>query len=98
MEANRKLRLNHISTLHLITELSIGGAQTALLNLLKDIDRNRFSPSVACLYHGDGDTGQRIRSLRIKVTDLAMTRKLSFVSLLSFYRLLCREQPLILHC
>lgn len=97
-EVSHRLRLSHISTLHLITELSIGGAQTALFNLLEKINQNRFSSSVACLYNGDGETGQSIRSLKINVTDLGVTSSLSWLSLLSFYRLLCREQPLILHC
>ena len=39
--------------LYLITELSTGGAQVALLRLLEGLDRERFSPTVACLYNGE---------------------------------------------
>ena len=81
----------------MITELSVGGSQTALLRLLEKIDQNRFSPSVACLYDGDGETGRRIRGLSIDVTDLAMT-KTSLFSWLRLYRLLRQQRPLILHC
>jgi hypothetical protein len=43
--------------LYLITELSMGGAQQALLHLLCGLNRERFNPTVACLYNGDPING-----------------------------------------
>jgi sugar transferase (PEP-CTERM/EpsH1 system associated) len=89
--------MERISVLHLITELSTGGAQTALLHLLAGLDRDRFSPTVACLYNGDGVVAQRIRDLGIPVNDLRMTTKWRWDALYRLYRLLRRERPAILH-
>lgn len=83
--------------LHLITELSTGGAQMALWRLLKGLDRERFRPVVACLYNGDGMVAGRIRELGIPVIDLGMTAKWRLDALERLYRLLRRERPCILH-
>jgi len=86
-----------IPILHLITELDTGGAQKALLRLLTRLDRDRFSPTVACLYNGDGAVAQEIRALGIPVTDLGMTARWRLDALWRLYRLLHRERPTILH-
>lgn len=89
--------MERIGILHLITELSAGGAQTALLRLLTGLDRSRFSPAVACLYNGDGAAAQHIRALGVPVTDLGMTAKWRWDALGRLYGLLRRERPAILH-
>ncbi len=81
-----------------ITELSIGGAQTALLQLLQHLDRGYFEPNVVCLYNGDGTAGRQITALGIPVEDLGMRSKLDIRALFHLYRYLKREQPQILHC
>lgn len=86
-----------IKVLHLITELSSGGAQSALLRLLAGLDRSTFEPVVACLYHGDAAVAQQIRALGITVVDLGMTHKGRLDALGRLYQLLRREQPTILH-
>jgi glycosyltransferase involved in cell wall biosynthesis len=86
-----------ISLLHLITELSTGGAQYALLRLLEGMDRERYQVQVACLYNGDAEVALRIRALGIQVTDLGMTGKWRVDALLRLYSLLRRQQPDILH-
>jgi glycosyltransferase involved in cell wall biosynthesis len=86
-----------ISILHLITELDTGGAQKALARLLARLDRERFAPHVACLYNGDRAVAQEIRQLGIPVTDLGMTAQWRLDALWRLYRLLRREQPVILH-
>jgi len=86
-----------IEILHLITELDIGGAQKALARLLAHLDRQRFEPTVVCLYNGDKAVAQEIRQLGIPVFDLRMTAKWRFDALWRLYRLLRREHPVILH-
>jgi sugar transferase (PEP-CTERM/EpsH1 system associated) len=82
---------------HLITELDVGGAQLALLRLLAGLDRERFVPTVACLYNGDRAVAQRIRALGIPVTDLGMTARWRWDAFGWLYRLLRHERPTILH-
>ena len=86
-----------IPLFHLITELDIGGAQKALLHLLTHLDRDRFSPTVICLYNGDKAVAQEIRALSIPVIDLGMTAKWRLDAFWRLYRLLRRERPTILH-
>jgi len=88
---------SHIPILHLITELDTGGAQTALLRLLARLDRDRFFPTVACLYNGDAPVAQQICSLDIPVTDLGMTARWRWDAFWRLYCLLRRERPVILH-
>ena len=83
--------------LHLITELNIGGAEKALSRLLTRMDRDHFTPTVACLYGGDGPVADEIRALGIPITDLGMTAKWRLDALWRLYRLLRRERPTILH-
>ncbi len=86
-----------VKILHLITELSTGGAQTALLRLLTHLDRNRFEPSVVCLYNGDGEPAQQIRALDIPVIDVGMSGKLRLDALWRLYTVLRQTRPTILH-
>ncbi len=86
-----------VKVLHLITELSSGGAQSALLRLLKGLDRTRFTPSVVCLYNGDDVVAQQIRALGIAVTDLQMRGKQQLGAFGQLYRLLRQQRPAILH-
>ncbi len=83
--------------LFLITELDTGGAQKALARLLASLNRSRFKPHVACLYHGDKTVAQEIRALGIPLTDLRMQAKWRADALWRLYRLLRRQQPAILH-
>lgn len=89
--------MQKIKVTHFITELSTGGAQSALFRLLSQLDRSRFMPSVVCLYNGDGAMAKQIRELGITVTELGMTSKARLDAFGRFYRLLRQEQPLILH-
>jgi glycosyltransferase involved in cell wall biosynthesis len=86
-----------ISILYLITELSPGGAQSALLRLLKGLSRERFSPTVACLYNGDGAVAHEIRRLGIEVFDVRMHRRADLAALLRLYHHIRQSRPTILH-
>lgn len=89
--------MKKISVLHLITELSIGGAQMVLLRLLANLDHEQFSVTVACLYNGDGAVAQQLRDLGIPVIDLGMTRKWRLDAFLRLWRLFRQVRPQILH-
>jgi sugar transferase (PEP-CTERM/EpsH1 system associated) len=82
---------------HLITELSTGGAQTALLRLLRGLDQQRYQSLVLCLFNGDGRVAQEIRKLDIPVIDLGMPSKWRADALWRLYRALRQAHPDILH-
>ena len=63
--------MNQIRVVHVITALSVGGAQTALWRLLAGSDRTRFPSSVVTLSRAL-DPAERIRTLDIEVVDLGM--------------------------
>jgi glycosyltransferase involved in cell wall biosynthesis len=86
-----------VPILFLITELSTGGAQVALLRLLKCLDRDRFRPIVVCLYNGDGAVAQEICALDIHVFDARMCHKADLAALLRLYRWIRHIRPAILH-
>ena len=58
-EANTTLR-RPLRVMFIITSMHIGGAETLLLNLLRRIDRSRFSPELCCLKEL-GELGQQLR-------------------------------------
>ncbi|MBG0777280.1 MAG: glycosyltransferase [Desulfovibrionaceae bacterium] len=70
---------------HLITGLGAGGAETSLYRLLKRLDRGRFACRVTSLTP-DGQLAPRIRSLRVPVDDLGLTRSTPSLSALLFFR------------
>ena len=82
---------------YLITELSTGGAQTALLHLLERLDRQRFSPVVATYYNAQAEIGERIRSLSVSVVDLGMPVKWRLDAFDRLYRSLRSEKPALTH-
>jgi glycosyltransferase involved in cell wall biosynthesis len=86
-----------ITILYLITELDVGGAQVALLRMLKGLDRTRFSPAVACLYNGDRSIAREIRALSIPVFDARMRSRRDVPALWRLYNEIRRVRPTILH-
>ncbi len=56
--------------LHVIDSLALGGAQVVLLNLLQNVDRDRFAPEVACL-HGRGVFWDAIQSVGFPLASLS---------------------------
>jgi glycosyltransferase involved in cell wall biosynthesis len=86
-----------VRVLYLITELNIGGAERVLARLMAHLDRDRFTPTVACFYGGHGPVADEIRTLNIPVIDLGMTAKWRWDALWRLYCLLRRERPTVLH-
>lgn len=64
-----------VRVLHIITDLSLGGAERMLERLLRATDRGRFIPQVISLT-GTGVIGERIASLGIPVRSLALSPSL----------------------
>lgn len=89
--------VSRIPILYLITELSMGGAQRALLHLLTNLNRERFEPYVACLYNGEGVVAQSIRELDIPVFDARMANKADLGALIRLYQHIRSQHPAILH-
>lgn len=73
-----------VRVLHIINDLSIGGAEMTLYKLLSQADREKFDPTVISL-NGFGKLGDRIKQLGIKVEAIGM--KPSGPRLLSLLRL-----------
>lgn len=85
-----------IRVLHVIDHLGLGGAQTALLNLLKYSDRENFTHTVASL-HGMGECAAEFQAIDIRVISLSPKRwpPLYFPAL---WRLLGHERFDVVHC
>ena len=64
---------------HVITGLSLGGAEMALYRLLSAMDRERFHPAVVSL-SGDGPVGARIKGLAIPVHAIGLRPGISMAA------------------
>ncbi|MGH8046363.1 MAG: glycosyltransferase [Chthoniobacterales bacterium] len=62
-----------VRVLHIIDSLDLGGAQTALLNLVKYADASRFHHEVAAM-HGEGMFASAFRALGVPVHSLSAHR------------------------
>jgi glycosyltransferase involved in cell wall biosynthesis len=82
--------------LHVIDSFDLGGAQTALLNLLRATNRKRFEPEVACM-HGRGVFWDEFAALGIPVHSLSPS-KTSPRYVVKLVQLILMRKPLIVHC
>ncbi|MHB1025481.1 MAG: glycosyltransferase [Desulfobacteria bacterium] len=69
VSARRPTRL-----LYLIVDLPVGGAEIQLLNLVRHLDRDRYSPVVLCIGK-NGPIGEEIAKEGVPVTELGLFRK-----------------------
>jgi glycosyltransferase involved in cell wall biosynthesis len=82
-----------IRVVHVITTLTLGGAETALIRLLSNSDRTRFHNTVIALI-GDGVFAPRIAALGVEVLDLGLRRRFpNPFAVFSLARHLRRLQP-----
>lgn len=87
-----------INLVHLITDLDVGGAETTLYRLLRQVDRRRFTPSVVSLMDR-GTLGDRIEALGVQVHTVGMRRPiLAPFKLPRLWRILRTLRPDLLHC
>lgn len=85
-----------IRVLHVIDSFDLGGGQTALLNLLRAHDRDRYEPEVACM-HGHGVFWDEFARLGLPVHSLS-PRKWLPLYVWRLARLIRRRRPRIVHC
>jgi len=81
--------------LHVIDSLDLGGAQTFLLELVKNLDRGRYLPEVACM-HGRGVYAEAFEKEGITVHSLS-AGKFPPTYIPNFWRLMRSEKYGILH-
>ena len=81
--------------LHVIDSLDLGGAQTFLLGLVKNLDRDRYLPEVACM-HGKGVYAEAFEKAGIAVHSLSAS-KFPPIYLPNFWRLMRSGNYDILH-
>ena len=85
-----------IRVLHVIDSLALGGAQTALLNLVRHCDASRFEPSVATM-HGRGVFWDAFAQLGVPLHSLSPRRELPLY-VARFAGLVRSWRPQIVHC
>lgn len=86
-----------MKVLFAITNLSTGGAETVLFNLLENIDRKRFQPIVISLV-GPGEFGPKIQALGIPVVTLNMGRRFPSPKIIfRLIKLLLNIKPDVIH-
>jgi glycosyltransferase involved in cell wall biosynthesis len=84
---------NKTRILHVITGLSTGGAETMLLKLLTNMDKDRFENVVVSLTT-DGELAADIRELGISLQSLGMRRGLPAIrSFFHLVKILRKERP-----
>lgn len=81
--------------LHVIDSLDLGGAQTFLLGLVKNLDRDRYLPEVACM-HGRGVYAEAFGNAGITFQSLSAA-KFPPMYLSNFWRLMSSGKYDILH-
>lgn len=92
---------------YVVPRMSVGGAQTHLLQVLERLDRRRFSPLLCCLATDRQDSIQlldRVREMEIPILDAglrdtanSLARPHSFVQMARIARELKRRQVRIVH-
>jgi glycosyltransferase involved in cell wall biosynthesis len=79
-----------LRVMFIITSMHVGGAETLLLNLLRRIDRSRFSPELCCLKEL-GELGQQLQR-EIPVHDKLLRNKFDIRVLWRLTKLLRKRQ------
>ena len=80
-QSNRRLPLadrGPLRVMFVITSMPIGGAETLLVNLVRGMDRSRFSPEVCCLKE-PGPLGELL-AREVPVHSRQLTSKYDFAS------------------
>jgi glycosyltransferase involved in cell wall biosynthesis len=88
--------LRRLKVAHIISALSLGGAELNVFRLVARLDRTRFEPYVVCI-RGEGMLAERIRATGVPVKLLKMPSRYSPLGLLKLAQFLAREGIDIVH-
>jgi len=90
------INFKKIKICFLINCFSLGGAQTFLYNLVKNLDKNYFAVTVIAIKK-DGPLYERFQKLPITVHSLNVNSKMDLLAIFRLYKLLKKISPDILH-
>lgn len=82
--------------MHLVLNLNIGGLEWVVINLLKRLDKDRFSPSAACLLDG-GTLVNEVKKLGFELDILNKPDKLDFSAFLRLAKILKEKKIDLIH-
>lgn len=82
--------------LHIATRMAIGGAQTALLALLKNADRTRFDFAVLCTTK-EGVWARRVREMNIPLYSFNRRHQWGLREIWRLSRLIHQINPSLVH-
>lgn len=85
-----------IKICYIIGQLTVGGAEKQLYELVKGINRKRFDPVVISLSKG-GQWAEKIRELNIQMIELERRKNREFARLFRLIKLLKEIKPKITH-
>ncbi len=89
---NQKIKIAHV-----VLSLDIGGLEMLVVDMIKNLDWERFEVVVVCLRE-KGVLAREIESLGFKVYSLGNRDKLEFGSFFKLAKLLVKENVDIVHC
>jgi L-malate glycosyltransferase len=89
--------MEKIKVLHIVLSLEIGGLEQVVLNLVRNLDRKRFEPAVACL-NERGALADELLKLGIKVIQVnPMSARFSFLFPMELVKIIKQEKVDIAH-
>lgn len=86
-----------IKIVYLITDLKLAGAQKVLLQVVQNLNRDKYLPFVVCLFGSDSPITKELKSSKVPVIDLEMKSKYNLVPIIRLLRFLLLTKPVILH-
>lgn len=87
----------NIRIVHVISDLSVGGAEIMLCKLVAETDRRRFDPHVICL-RNSGPLRRELETLNVPVYSLEMKHSLPTIrNVWRLFRLIRQLRPHIIH-
>jgi glycosyltransferase involved in cell wall biosynthesis len=91
------MKNNRITVMILINQLGVGGAEQQILELVKGMDKQRFTPIVASLYPGGALEAEVKAVPGVEYICLNRRGKFDFTTLFTVFRLLRRKHVDIVH-
>jgi glycosyltransferase involved in cell wall biosynthesis len=91
------MKNNRITVMILINQLGMGGAERQILELVSGMDKQRFAPIIASLYHGGALEAEAREIPGVEYICLNRKGKFDFTTLFTVYRLLRRKHVDVIH-